>query len=144
MLIFNQVKLEQGVEMLRIFKEHDARTSILDDFEFYDERERSLKERRAKQQASLIKGSPDLLVNDSMNQISGRLAQSLQLQDSVEGTPESNIGAVSRTEVSGSLANDSINTISDSFSEAVVSGYKSNKEISATETGSKNQNWGRW
>lgn len=135
-----EVKLEQGVEMLRIFKEHDARTSILDDFDFYDERERSLKERRAKQQASLIKGSPDLLANDSMNQISGRLAQSLQLQDSVEETPASNIGAVSRAEVSGSLANDSINTISDSFSEAVVSGYKRDKEISATETGSKNQN----
>lgn len=140
MLIFNQVKLEQGVEMLRIFKEHDARTSILDDFDFYDERERSLKERRAKQQVSLTKGAPDLLVNDSMNQISDRLAQSLQLQDSVEETPASNIGAVSRTDVSGSLANDSINTISDSYSEAVESGYKSNKEIFVTETGSENQN----
>lgn len=140
MLIFNQVKLEQGVEMLRIFKEHDARTSILDDFDFYDERERSLKERRAKQQVSLTKGAPDLLANDSMNQISDRLAQSLQLQDSVEETPASFIGAVSRTDVSGSLANDSINTISDSYSEAVESGYKSNKEIFATETGSENQN----
>lgn len=135
-----EVKLEQGVEMLRIFKEHDARTSILDDFDFYDERERSLKERRAKQQVSLTKGAPDLLANDSMNQISDRLAQSLQLQDSVEETPASFIGAVSRTDVSGSLANDSINTISDSYSEAVESGYKSNKEIFATETGSENQN----
>lgn len=135
-----EVNLEQGVEMLRIFKEHDARTSILDDFDFYDERERSLKERRAKQQVSLTKGAPDSLANDSMNQISDRLAQSLQLQDSVEETPASNIVAVSRTDVSGSLANDSINTISDGYSEAVESGYKSNKEIFATETGSENQN----
>ncbi|KAH9805483.1 YTH domain-containing protein [Citrus sinensis] len=135
-----EVKLEQGVEMLRIFKEHDARTSILDDFDFYDERERSLKERRAKQQVSLTKDAPDLLANDSMNQISDRLAQSLQLQDSVEATPASIIGALSRTDVSGSLANDSINTISDSYSEAVESGYKSNKEIFTTETGSENQN----
>lgn len=135
-----EVKLEQGVEMLRTFKEHDARTSILDDFDFYDERERSLKERRAKQQSSLTKGAPDLLANDSMNQISDRLAQSLQLQDSVEETPVSNVGAVSRTDVSGSLANDSRNTISDRYSEAVESGYKSNKERFATETGSENQN----
>ncbi|CAH8366101.1 unnamed protein product [Eruca vesicaria subsp. sativa] len=35
-----EVKLRQGVEMLRIFKEYEAHTSILDDFSYYDERER--------------------------------------------------------------------------------------------------------
>lgn len=120
MLTYNQVKLEQGIEMLKIFKDHDARTSILDDFEFYDERERSLKERRARQQASLTKGAPDLLAEDSVNQISDSLAQNLQLQDSVKETLASNMGVVSRTEVSGSLAHASIGT-SGSFSEVVHS-----------------------
>ncbi|XP_013615893.1 PREDICTED: uncharacterized protein LOC106322432 isoform X1 [Brassica oleracea var. oleracea] len=35
-----EVKLRQGIEMLRIFKEYEAHTSILDDFSYYDERER--------------------------------------------------------------------------------------------------------
>ncbi|KAF2612776.1 hypothetical protein F2Q70_00007855 [Brassica cretica] len=34
-----EVKLHQGIEMLRIFKEYEAHTSILDDFDYYDERE---------------------------------------------------------------------------------------------------------
>ncbi|MFS7918092.1 hypothetical protein Hanom_Chr03g00196801 [Helianthus anomalus] len=35
--------------MLKIFKDHDADTSILDDFGFYDEREKDLQEKRAKE-----------------------------------------------------------------------------------------------
>lgn len=34
------MKLRQGIEMLRIFKEYEAHTSILDDFVYYDEKER--------------------------------------------------------------------------------------------------------
>ncbi|KAG2333299.1 hypothetical protein Bca52824_004479 [Brassica carinata] len=34
-----EVKLRQGIEMLRIFKEFEAHTSILNDFGYYDERE---------------------------------------------------------------------------------------------------------
>ncbi|KAJ6381255.1 hypothetical protein OIU77_030021 [Salix suchowensis] len=65
-----EVKLEQGIEMLKIFKDHDAPTSILDDFEFYDQRERALKERKAKQQPSLKAGGPGLLADDTINQMS--------------------------------------------------------------------------
>ncbi|KAJ6742104.1 EVOLUTIONARILY CONSERVED C-TERMINAL REGION 10 [Salix viminalis] len=76
-----EVKLEQGIEMLKIFKDHDAPTSILDDFEFYDQRERALKERKAKQQPSMKAGGPGLLADDTINQMSDFLAQSLKLDD---------------------------------------------------------------
>ncbi|XP_074579873.1 YTH domain-containing protein ECT4-like isoform X2 [Curcuma longa] len=45
-----EVKLEQGLEMLNIFKKHEYEVSILDDFEFYEEREKAMQERKALQQ----------------------------------------------------------------------------------------------
>jgi ribosomal protein S21 len=49
------VKLEQGLQVLKIFKDHVWKTSILDDFGFYDNREKLMQERKAKQQQSLKK-----------------------------------------------------------------------------------------
>ncbi|CAL5076668.1 unnamed protein product [Urochloa decumbens] len=50
-----KVKLEQGLQVLKIFKDHVCKTSILDDFGFYDNREKMMQERKAKQQQSLKK-----------------------------------------------------------------------------------------
>lgn len=77
---FFQVKLEQGIEMLKIFKDHEAETSILDDFNFYDEREKALQERKARQQASSsTKKEED--ADASIKQLSENLAGALQLED---------------------------------------------------------------
>ncbi|KAG8048275.1 hypothetical protein GUJ93_ZPchr0008g11883 [Zizania palustris] len=43
-----EVKLEQGIEMLKIFKDHEEYASILDDFDFYEEREKALLENKAR------------------------------------------------------------------------------------------------
>jgi ribosomal protein S21 len=51
----HEVKLEQGLQVLKIFKDHVCKTSILDDFGFYDNREKMMKERKAKLQQSLKK-----------------------------------------------------------------------------------------
>ncbi|XP_020105141.1 uncharacterized protein LOC109721772 [Ananas comosus] len=45
-----EVKLEQGLEMLKIFMDHVSKTSILDDFVFYEDREKVMQEKRVKQQ----------------------------------------------------------------------------------------------
>lgn len=45
-----EVKLEQGLQMLKIFKDHSSKTSILDDFAFYENRQKLMQEKRAKQQ----------------------------------------------------------------------------------------------
>ena len=45
-----QVKLEQGLQMLTIFKNHEAETTILEDFDFYEQREKALQENRCQQQ----------------------------------------------------------------------------------------------
>ena len=40
---------EKGVQILKIFKDHKEKTSILDDFGFYAARERIMQEKKAKQ-----------------------------------------------------------------------------------------------
>lgn len=70
-----QVKLEPGLAMLKIFKEHESEASILDDFNYYDDREeQSLQEKRAKQPS--VDKTPDA----SINQLSENLAGTLHLK----------------------------------------------------------------
>ncbi|KAG8062584.1 hypothetical protein GUJ93_ZPchr0003g17546 [Zizania palustris] len=54
-----EVKLEQGLEMLKIFKDHISKTSILDDFGFYENRQKLMQEKRAKQQLLQGQGRVD-------------------------------------------------------------------------------------
>ncbi|EEF36924.1 yth domain-containing protein, putative [Ricinus communis] len=55
-----EVIFEKGIQMLKIFKGHRCKTSILDDFEFYAARERIMQEKRAKQkiQKQVLDGKP--------------------------------------------------------------------------------------
>jgi hypothetical protein len=44
--------LEQGLKVVKIFKEHNSKTCILDDFSFYEARQKTILEKKAKQQQS--------------------------------------------------------------------------------------------
>ncbi|KAL6496435.1 hypothetical protein OROGR_029693 [Orobanche gracilis] len=76
-----KVKLELGIEMLKIFKSHDAATSLLDDFDFYDEREKSLMERKAKQRSATTEKTSAPLANEPVSQLSDNLADTLRLDE---------------------------------------------------------------
>ncbi|XP_066365986.1 YTH domain-containing protein ECT3-like isoform X4 [Miscanthus floridulus] len=45
-----EVKLDQGLQVLKIFKDYVCKTSILDDFSFYDDREKIMQEKKSKRQ----------------------------------------------------------------------------------------------
>lgn len=45
-----QVKFEKGVQVVKVFKEHSSQTCILDDFEFYEAREKATQEKKSKEQ----------------------------------------------------------------------------------------------
>ncbi|CAL5401719.1 unnamed protein product [Camellia sinensis] len=47
-----EIGFKQGIEMLNIFKSYSEKTSVLDDFNFYEIREQSLKAKRSSKQAS--------------------------------------------------------------------------------------------
>ncbi|KAL9265132.1 YTH domain-containing protein, partial [Drosera capensis] len=81
-----EVKLEQGLEMLRIFKDYEENTSILDDFDFYDERERVLKERKSRQFAKSSAEASGAVTDASINEISDRLDQGLRLDEKQGGS----------------------------------------------------------
>lgn len=84
-----EVKMEQGIEMLKIFKDYEAETSMVDDFTFYNDREKALLERKAKQRvmpppttAAAAAPPPAPLPADSINHLSESLAETLKLEDS--------------------------------------------------------------
>lgn len=68
--------------MLKILKDYDAQTSILDDFEFYDEREKVLLERKNRQQAKPKPSVSEPRTGEILNNISDRLDQTLHLDES--------------------------------------------------------------
>lgn len=59
-----EVKLEQGIEMLNILKSYETDMSILDDFDFYEERQKAMQERKVKQQQVGLMGV-GVVVGDS-------------------------------------------------------------------------------
>ncbi|CAK7357123.1 unnamed protein product [Dovyalis caffra] len=48
-----EIELKQGLEMLNIFKSYSAKTSLLDDFNFYENREKSLNTKKSNKPATL-------------------------------------------------------------------------------------------
>ncbi|GAB4843720.1 hypothetical protein Ancab_013685 [Ancistrocladus abbreviatus] len=63
-----EVKLDQGIQVLKIFKLHSNRTSILDDFRFYEARERALQEKKARRQQFQKQGKDSANVGDQKSQ----------------------------------------------------------------------------
>ncbi|KAL5979355.1 YTH domain-containing protein [Asimina triloba] len=59
-----EVKFPQGSEMLNIFKSYTAKTSILDDFGFYESRQKAMQEKRMR---PLVLHSQQLQVNDLLS-----------------------------------------------------------------------------
>ncbi|XP_061336988.1 YTH domain-containing protein ECT2-like isoform X2 [Gastrolobium bilobum] len=45
-----EVKFEKGIQVVKIFKEHSSKTCILDDFGFYEAREKGSQEKKSKEQ----------------------------------------------------------------------------------------------
>ncbi|XP_047327106.1 YTH domain-containing protein ECT1-like [Impatiens glandulifera] len=78
-----EVKLAQGIEMLKIFKSYEAETSLLDDFSYYDEREKNSQERKAKMKVNITEtatGTTTILGDESIAQLSEKFAGVVELR----------------------------------------------------------------
>ncbi|KAF9668412.1 hypothetical protein SADUNF_Sadunf14G0000800 [Salix dunnii] len=85
------VKLKHGVEMLNIFKNYESDTSIVDYFDFYEDRQKAMQDRKARQEASLmavgVGGESEhrnavTLPTDIIKQMSKSFAQVIRLYES--------------------------------------------------------------
>ncbi|WCJ38776.1 evolutionarily conserved C-terminal region 5 [Euphorbia peplus] len=88
-----EVELEHGVEMLKIFKNYENHSSILDDFLFYEERQKAMQARKSRQQATPAVPSP--LIGDT-DQVSA-----LNSSDFIKKMSKSFAQAVSLSENGG-------------------------------------------
>ncbi|KAF4390446.1 hypothetical protein G4B88_024452 [Cannabis sativa] len=100
-----EVGFIQGIEMLKIFKDHDARTSILDDFYFYDDREKLSRDRKARHQACSTSDGTDSLTDSVVHDVATTFSQALNLKESSNQALASEVGGAStRKDVSESLS----------------------------------------
>lgn len=80
-----QVKLEQGLEMLAIFKNHETEMSIIDDFEFYEQREKAMQENKAlllqQHQQQQISANSVAGHGDRVSHITKSFAQVVRLEE---------------------------------------------------------------
>ncbi|XP_076948148.1 YTH domain-containing protein ECT4-like [Bidens hawaiensis] len=88
-----EVKLEHGLQMIKIFKEHSGKQCVLDDFQFYEDRQKKILEIKANQQrfqkhawegkAALDEKFKEGVKVEVVNDLS-RLVNEVKLADSVE------------------------------------------------------------
>lgn len=81
--------------MLNIFKNYESHSSILDDFYFYEERQKAMQDRKTRQLTSLVASPNDLvsesqnnesLPNDLVKKMSKSFAEALLLNENAKGS----------------------------------------------------------
>lgn len=85
-----EVNFEKGIQVIKIFKDHSSKTSILDDFEFYEDRQKKIQEKKAKQQhlkTQVLDGKTDNSVEKN-DRIKDTSLGKESLQKSLDGTPQ--------------------------------------------------------
>ncbi|XP_009396219.2 YTH domain-containing protein ECT2 isoform X1 [Musa acuminata AAA Group] len=95
-----EVKLEKGLEMLGIFKKHEYEVSIIDDFEFYEEREKAMQERKARKHHQMYNSAgpvraafrneqrnPPAISGDFINRLSKNFISAVRLEERNNADP---------------------------------------------------------
>ena len=54
------MKLEDGIKIIKIFKEYTSKTCILDDFKFYETRQKIIRDKKIKQKKQVISLNPSV------------------------------------------------------------------------------------
>ncbi|KAG8502222.1 hypothetical protein CXB51_000060 [Gossypium anomalum] len=93
-----EIMFKQGVEMLKVFKNHTMKTSLLDDFTYYENRQRIMQEEKAR----LLIRSFQSPVQASTLDAATKLKFELHLNDNQKATKQSDPDMLKRTVPSSS------------------------------------------
>ncbi|KAJ6434084.1 hypothetical protein OIU84_017733 [Salix udensis] len=119
-----EVMFEKGVQILKIFKDHKEKTSILDDFGFYAARERIMQEKKAKQniQKQVSEGKPAAKMgNDSLQ------TDAASIKEQVGVTPLESVKT--NGEVNVKDENESDSTVANCTNDATSTVSSDNKVV---------------
>ncbi|XP_011089706.1 YTH domain-containing family protein 1-like [Sesamum indicum] len=112
-----EVKLEQGLLLLNIFKDHTSKQCILDDFDFYEDRQKRIQEKKAKQQqfqkqAQVWEGKHTEEKNKESTSVDLKLEKSSETASHLnkESTPAVHLNRDSKT-VESSKSGDILKTV---------------------------------
>ncbi|OMO98948.1 hypothetical protein COLO4_13604 [Corchorus olitorius] len=103
-----EVNFEQGIQILKIFKEHSSKTCILDDFEFYEARQRIIQEKKAKHQllqkqvSDGVPNDDDVTNKQNLQQTSENSVEAASIEEQPAEVVKSN-GDVKPVEENGSV-----------------------------------------
>ncbi|KAE9584474.1 hypothetical protein Lal_00021699 [Lupinus albus] len=115
-----EVKLQQGIEILTIFKNYETEVSILDDFDFYEDRQKAMQERKARQQGggSVMGGVGVVGESDHRNSSANIIKQMSKSFAQVVRLDETNSEViVAADRGGGNLASDDSNSVAASSTQ---------------------------
>ncbi|MBA0606190.1 hypothetical protein Godav_018698 [Gossypium davidsonii] len=93
-----EIMFKQGVEMLKVFKNHTMKTSLLDDFMYYENRQRIMQEEKARLLIRSFQSPVQALTLDAAT----KLKFELHLNDNEKATKQSDPDMLKRTVPSSS------------------------------------------
>lgn len=105
-----EVKLEPGLKLIKIFKEHSSKTCILDDFGFYETRQKTIQEKKAKQQqfqkqvweGKSVDEKKEVVANGELNPKPSEVVSSEVTKDALPATTAAQAGNSVKVSENGS------------------------------------------
>ncbi|XP_015971026.1 YTH domain-containing protein ECT4 isoform X1 [Arachis duranensis] len=82
-----EVQFDKGIQIVKIFKEHSSKACILDDFGFYETREKATQERKSKEHAKQVSNPSEITIGTIVlpKSLEGSLLNGSAAADATEG-----------------------------------------------------------
>ncbi|KAI9187279.1 hypothetical protein LWI28_026310 [Acer negundo] len=101
-----EVNFDQGFQIIKIFKSHSSKRCILDDFEFYESREKIMQQKKSKQhqlQKQVLDRKPSDVVIDDKDVTTGKGGAQKSLDEALKSKPVDAASGEAQEETNGEV-----------------------------------------